>query len=51
LDLADWSKFPQSHGPSFALGHTRRYRLVGELLDMNLNLALQFRIGIGTMQQ
>ncbi|HUK14779.1 MAG TPA: hypothetical protein VLW65_00115 [Bryobacteraceae bacterium] len=51
FDLACWSKFPQSLGSSFGRGHTRSDGLVRELLDMNLNLALQFRVGIDTMQQ
>ncbi|SPF36937.1 hypothetical protein SBA4_1930007 [Candidatus Sulfopaludibacter sp. SbA4] len=51
MDLAYRSKFPQSHGPSFGLSHTRSYSLVRELLDMNLNLALKVRVGMGTMQQ
>jgi hypothetical protein len=45
------SKFPQSHGPGFPLRHTRGDCLFGQLLDMNLDLPLQFRIGTGTMQQ
>jgi hypothetical protein len=51
FDLLYRSKFPQSHGPSFDLGHTRSDSLVRELLDMNLYLALKFRVGIGTMQK
>jgi hypothetical protein len=45
------SKFPHRHAPSFDLRLTRSHGLVGQLLDMHLNLALKFRIGAGTMQQ
>jgi hypothetical protein len=50
----DWlyrSEFPQGQGPGFGLTYTRGYSLLRELLDMNLNLALKVRVGLGTMQK
>jgi hypothetical protein len=51
FDLVYRSKFPLSPGPSLGLSHTRGDGLVRELLDMHLNLALKFRVGIRAMQQ
>ena len=51
FDLFYGSKFPQRHGPGFGLSRARSNSLLRELLDMNLNLALKFRVGVGTMQQ